>query len=483
MFLRKRILLYIIPFLLVSVTAGEVHGFEPYENYTYDYEINPWREPQAYIPDGTISGETLGISGFNDPSDVFVAGDGQIYIADTGNNRIIVLTDDYSLTGIIDQFENHGSMDHFNKPEGIFVTKEGHRYIADTENKRIVVLDSGNRLITIMEEPAFNVDSSLIYMPVKIAVDDAGRIFVISRHFNMGMIELDKSGQFTSFFGAITVTAGVVNRLWRRIATQQQRDKMIQNVPTEYSGNDVDEEGFVYGTIGTENSAQPIRKLNSLGIDVLRRMGAYPPRGDINASYDEDGWPVRTSLADICVGNFGIYSVLDSTRGRVFTYNNDGSLMYVFGAIGNRAGTLLQPKAIDQTASGEFLLVDGALDQIVRFKPTVYAAMINEAVEFQYHRDYDHAKQKWLQILQYTSKSELAYVEIGKVYYRNGEYATAMDYFKLGNDKVWYSNAYKKYRRIFLNRLFDAVLNTSIVILVVLMVSWIFYARKKRGRR
>jgi len=459
----------------------EVLAFEPYRNYTYDYQGETWGEPQAYIPGGVIRGEDLGIGAFLSPSDIFVASDRRIFIADTGNNRIVILTSSFALERTIDSFNNENIIETFNKPEGVFVTEEGTIYIADTENRRIVILGSDYALDRIIPEPDFKVDMPLIYRPIRIVVDQAGRMFIISRHFNMGMIELDATGQFDSFFGAITVSANLVNRLWRRIATQEQRDRMVQSVPTEYSGNAVDPEGFVYGTIGTPNAPQPIRKLNPMGVDVLRRLSLNPPQGDLSISYDDKGWPVRSSLTDICLGDYGVYSVLDATRGRIFTYSEDGSLMYVFGSLGNRVGSFLQPNAIDRTADGEYLVADGILQQVVRFRPTSYASLIHEAIRAQYRREYAEAERQWMEVLRYTSKSEMAYIEIGKAYYRKGAYASAMRYFRLGNDRIQYSKAFKKFRRESMGAVFDVGMSALVLVLVGVLYLVIRRRLDRRG--
>ena len=59
---------------------------------------------------------------------------------------------------------------------------------------------------------------------------------------------------------------------------------MIQFVPTEYSNVAIDSEDFIYATTTTFNQSDlinnpdrvnPIRKLNSLGDDILIKNGYY----------------------------------------------------------------------------------------------------------------------------------------------------------------------------------------------------------------
>ena len=344
----------------------------------------------------------------------------------------------------------------------------------------LVVLEADGRLWKIMGEPDFQLDESFIYAPVRVAVDGAGRVFVVSKNVNYGMVELDKDGNFRSFYGAIQVTSSLSDLLWRRIATKAQREKMLQNVPTEYSSNAVDGDGFIYGTISTQSADQFIKKMNPMGSDVLRRMGSVDPNGDIELP-DADEKPVRSVLTDICVGRGGVYSVLDTRQGRVFTYDNDGNLLYVFGALGNRNGCFVQPSVVDVLPDGTFLVADSGLNQILRFYPTEYAQKINAAVGYQYNRDYASAEASWMEVLKYTAKSELAFNEIGKAYYRQEAYTAAMKYFKLSGDRTQYSKAYKEYRRQVLNDSFSTVMTCLSVLAAGIVV--LVCVRRRKGRK
>ena len=133
---RQGILTIVIAvYLTISVTAAT-----PYQNYTYDKSQETQAEPQAYVPVQAVSGVIAGTIDFSEPQDIFVAENSNIYIADTGNNRIVVLNKEMHFVQEIKEFQNNGQIDTFQKPSGIYVTKENELYIADTENQRIVVL-------------------------------------------------------------------------------------------------------------------------------------------------------------------------------------------------------------------------------------------------------------------------------------------------------------------------------------------------------
>lgn len=63
----------------------------PYDSYNYDYRENIVYTPAPYTPDRSVSGLTIKVGGFNNPQDIYTAADGRVYIADTNNNRIVVM--------------------------------------------------------------------------------------------------------------------------------------------------------------------------------------------------------------------------------------------------------------------------------------------------------------------------------------------------------------------------------------------------------
>jgi len=140
--------------------------------------------PAAYVPDGAISGVGLQVGAFSGPQDICVAPNGDLYIADTGNNRIIVVDDrGEKVLKIIDTFDNQGAEDTFNAPTGVCVSENGQLYIADRENRRIVVLELDGSLVKIVENPQADVlGENYVFKPLKVSVDYADRIYCIAQN-------------------------------------------------------------------------------------------------------------------------------------------------------------------------------------------------------------------------------------------------------------------------------------------------------------
>ena len=94
----------------VSTNVGKpINNFTvPYTSYLYDFWGESVPALQAYLPSREIRGEDLGVGSLRNPSDIFVSKDGTVYIADTGNNRVLVLNESWELRHTIDVFTLDG---------------------------------------------------------------------------------------------------------------------------------------------------------------------------------------------------------------------------------------------------------------------------------------------------------------------------------------------------------------------------------------
>lgn len=447
------------------------------EQSSYNYSF--WREavpaPPAYLPTMIINGHELGIDALQTPSDIFVANNHEIYIADTGNNRIVILNDVFEYKDTIDSFQVDGAKQTFSSPEGVYVTNENHVYIADTGNSRVVHLDDKLDLVKVIDEPESEMlANNFSFRPKKVAVDDAGRTFVLSEGVFDGFMEFSVDGYFTTFIGANRVQVDAVDYLWRRFATREQRSQMVMFVPTEFTSLDLDEDGFIYAT-NIDHSDDVIKKINARGDDILRREGYFNPIGDID--YDRDQGPSR--LIDIAVADHGIYSVLDSRRGRIFTYNNDGFLLYVFGELGNKVGEFHTPIAIERF-DDFFLVLDQELGEITVFRSTAYGHTIDEAVRSYEQGDEDRAQALFEDIVNMNINLEFAYTGIGKALLRKDQFEDAMYNFEQSLDRRNYSKAYLLYRNAILRDNFSLVMG----IIFSVVAAWIgFSVYRKRLKR
>lgn len=477
----KKIILIPVIIILVAVNCTEVSASAnlPYQTYNYDYWNDIYFTPAAYIPDGNISGVDLGTENMVTPQDVYAADDGRVYICDTGNNRILVLDTGMKLANIISSFDHDGKSDTFNAPSGIFVTNDNELYIADTGNFRVVALKEDASLLKIIENPTSEVlGDDFQFAPLKVAVDYADRVYVIAKNMFQGIMAFDENANFTGFSGTIKVTVSAYDKFWRMLKTKKQRERDAQFIPTEFTGLDIAPDGFVYATNVDAQGLQSVRRLNPKGQDVIKKLRNGKLSGDLYWAHGgEYAGPSR--IADIIYRGDGIYSVIDTIRGRIFTYDHEGNLLYIFGGIGSQEGTFQSPAAIE-IKDDRVLVLDSYRGEIMCFKPTKYGRLINDAVALRYDGDEASAVELWKQVLKLDANFELAYRGIGKSYLAAGENRKAMEYLKLGMDREYYSIAFKRYRDDILKDNLAYIFTGGILLLVLVFIAKAV-KRKKKG--
>lgn len=481
--MRKRIAGLILSVLFIGLSLGETvqAASIPYDTYNYDYRENIVFTPAAYVPDTSVSGVNLGVGAFSSPQDMCVSPEGNIYIADTGNNRIVVT--DSSMTKVIqviDGFERDGQTDTFKAPYGVCVSEKNELYIADSENKRIVVLSENGDFIKIVDNPTSEIlEEGYVFTPLKVSVDYADRIYCIGKNMFEGIMVFDENGDFTGFFGTIEVKITLWEKFWRKIATKEERAKQQLFIPTEFTGIDVDNDGFVYASNLDSEGVQAVRRLNPSGTDVIKKGQRENVGGDI-AIGGTSVYSGPSTIVDVVYRGSGIYSILDSRRGRVFTYDREGNLLYIFGGLGSQAGTFTTPVAIE--SQGDMVMVlDSYRGEVLTFKETRYGNLINDAVALRYDGDETLAVEKWKEVLKLDENNELANTGIGKAYLTAGDNKTAMKYLKLGMSRDYYSIAFKRYRNEILRDNMNLFMTVIVAVCIVLVV-WKRFQNKKKSK-
>ncbi len=479
----KRISVLLLTLVLL-LSCFPMVGFAdelPYDTYNYDYWENIVHTPAAYVPDGSISGVDLGVGAFLNPQDISAAPNGDLYIADTGNNRIVVVDGEReTVKKVIDSFVMDGSEQTFNSPYGVCISDDELLYIADRENQRIVVLELDGSFVKIVRDPVSDVlPDGFVFKPLKLSVDYAGRIYCIAQNMFQGIMVFETDGQFSGFFGTINVTLSLWEKFWKKIATKEERQNQTLYIATEFTGMAIDENGFVYATNIDENGDQGVRRLNPRGEDVIKKGENENVGGDLwNLTGTYGG---VSQITDVAYRGNGIYSLLDRKRGRIFTYDHEGNLLYIFGGLGTQEGVFTTPAAIEQW-NGELLVLDASTGNICRFAATEYGRLINEAVALRYSGDEALAVPLWEQVLKLDENNELANSGIGKAYLSAGENELAMKYLKLGMNREYYSVAKKRYRAELLREYLGTVLTVIAVAIVATKVGIYAYDRHKEKK-
>ena len=496
--MKKFICLLLVAVLLVGVFPVGAFALGP-THYTYAY--NEWTvpipSPDAYRVSAYILGQHLEFQGenigaFREPQDLHVHGE-LLYVADSGNHRIIILEffedTTFEVVDIRTYAMQNGEPTTFRNPHGIFVSdweaNRGQIWIADTDNNRVLHLDENWNVVNEILHPGIHgtslLSASSDFLPSKIAVDFSGRLFVQARHINRGLMEFDRYGNFAGYMGAPDVTVGIWDQFWRFIATQEQRERMLLNVPVEYNNLSIDHEGFIFVTTSSPD-VEPVSRLNAMGEDIMIRNGWHDPMGDLWWGTGADRSGPSVLVAVTALPN-NIFIVFDRNRGRLFAYDTQGEMLYAWGGPGNREGFFTFPTALDNMGHTLFAL-DGGVGSnfaaITRFDLTEYGALINEALDMYQRGLYEESYDLWNEVIRINGNFGLAYIGIARALLRQGYYREAMHFFRLQNDFRNYGRAFNFYRRIWMEQNFWMfALGIGILIVVPPVVKKVIKVRRE----
>ena len=499
--------------LTMSVTA---FADEPYNSYNYDNWDAAIPSQAGYTVEKVLSGQSMDFSKLRDQSDPLYISDTEstslseardfynykdeeLWVADTSNNRILRLDKDFKLTGCYKGVTGtskaegveslpDGSGTVFKEPQGLFVTDSpttGKQtvYIADYANARVVraTVESATELKLEQEylKPTEALYTSKTFNPTKVVVDYAENVYAVVKSVNTGSVQFKADGSFTGFYGAnrVAVTAAVIaQKLWRKIASNEQIEGMSRNVPVEYANFDMDDEGFIYTVTEVTTSTDAVKKINPAGYNIWDNVvGDEYKFGD----HTDAVWDMATKktyatkLTDIAVSSDGLINVLDFETGRVFQYDRLCNLICIFGTKNSAAdqrGSFSTPNAVE-VFNGKVLVLEGSKtrNDITVFKMTTFGENLHKAFELYDEGLYVEAAPYWNEVIKRDGGYTYAHVGLGKADLKNHKYRDAMERFEIANDKDDYDKAFEYYRDEWLQGHFTGIA----VVVVILVVLWI----------
>ncbi|MCD7772098.1 MAG: hypothetical protein LUH23_08460 [Oscillospiraceae bacterium] len=503
--------------MLTVTMAVTAFADDPYTSYNY----NAWKEAvpsqNGYQVTDTITGADIGLDQLSDPdSEFFISEDEpatlsdakdfflcesteEWYIVDTGNNRIIKTDLEFNLLACYKTFTGSSmttettledgtvevtEANTLKSPYGIYVDEDGIMYIADRDNQRVIKCNQDCEIIMEYTRPESELYDSVSFYCTKVLVDAAKNVYIICPAVNSGAIMYSASGSFLGYFGAnkVEVTATVViNRMWRRIATESQSATLTKATPVEYANFDIDEQGFIYTVTEAANTTtDAVKKLNPAGENIISRTenGAEIVFGD-QTSVTYSGTTYSTRLTDIAIGDNGIVNILDYTSGRIFQYDREFNLLFIFGCDQeDQNGGFDNPNAIE-TYGDKVYILDGRNNDITVFSETLFGSYVHEANEMYNEGLYEDSLALWKEILKRDGNYNMAYVAIGRALLNQDEYQEAMKYLKAGFDDEDYDKAFEYYRKDLIRNNFTAAI---IVIAVLIVLYLVVKMLQKRGK-
>lgn len=411
----------------------------------YFEEESGWILPSqvGYVPEREFGLELK----LNGPQDMFLDHEENLWIVDTGNNRVLKVDKYGKLLMTVPANPREVTL---RRPEGVFVNRNGEIFVADTQNNRIVHFNPDGTLNRILPKPeSVILGSDFNYQPTKLAQDYRGYLYVVNSNDYRGMLMIDGDGLFRGFFAPNRVPFSIRKILIDLFATEAQKEKLSRDLPTPHSNLTIDEKGFIYTSTIYERRNQ-IKKLNSVGKNIFpeKQYGVFARRGYTITP---------PSIIDLAVDSKGIVSAVDSAHGYVYQYDQDGNLLLMFGDKGEFVGGFGFPTAIEVDSEGFIYVLDKDRNNVQVFRPTQFAELVHTAAQLYTDGRYDEAAGPWREILQYNTNYSLAHSGIAKAYMRLEMWDEAMHHYYLAKNREGYSDAFIEKRYVFMRNHFEYV--------------------------
>lgn len=468
---------------VLAAAAMPVCAWQTGQSYAYDTRGRSVYAPVAYEAAQAVYGADTGAGAFSDPADLYVGGDGQIYIADTGNDRIVVLDEELKAVRIIERVDTADGETTLRTPKGVFAAPDGLLYICDTGHSRVIAVDEHDRVVRRMTADGIDaLNENIAFSPEKLAVDSDRNVYVVSSSVYQGILEYDADDRFFGFFAPneVPVTADVLlSAFWKRLFSSTQRDALSKTLPSPYNNLTIDAEGFLYTTAENVDPSLVIKRLNSVGTNILQAPnGGARTYGDRETSY-ENGREVTSRFIDVCVDAEGVICGLDAARCKAFLYDGEGELLCIFGGRGSSMGQFLGVSAVDKRGD-DYLILDPRKNCLTVFRPTRYMQDVREALRYYREGLYMESIRSWEVVLRQNANFVLAWRSIGRACLQEGDVQKAMTLLERGDDEYFYSLAFQEARRAFVRR--SAVWVLPALVLLCIAAAIIRRHHKKRRR-
>lgn len=478
--MKKAIISVMMIWLILAGAVCPVSAWaaEAYESYSYDSRGNAVPSQAGYTAVKSVSGSDIGAGNFDSPSDIFLSGDGMFYIADTGNDRVIVVDSNFEgVCGIYESFIlSDGSKTNLSEPTGVFVSAERDMmYIADSGNSRVIVCSTDGQVkmeITKPDSPVY--DSQKTFIPRKVIADKAGNIYVQLSNNTNGAAMFSPDGEFMGFYGANRTepTAEVVLKYIRNLfSSEEKRSQRTRTVPAGITGFDIAGDFIFTCTSSSTQRLDTVKKLNAAGKNIFADKELV--FGDLMPVYNAvRNEYLAPSIIDIDVSEEGFINCLDLTTGRVFQYDEDCELIFIAGTKADQLGGFKEPAAVE--SDGERLYVlDSGKNTVTVFEETEFGRTVHKAVKLYNDGYYEEALEPWYEVLRRDGNYRRAYVGVASALLNKGDYSGAMKYARLGYATDIYNKAFEGWREIFIREHFVHIC----VITALLVIAYIFRQR------
>ena len=473
--MMKRFCACLLTALLMMSSAFAAVGVDA---FVADKDENYIPIPAAYEVYTTF--KNLDDYGFmNHPEDIFIGKDNLLYVADTENNRVLVMNRE----GVVLEEITEACGKKLSKPRGVYVGDLEQHLSAPTT--KLLMMAPPEQIVQMLAEaqaqfgesvaltcskPYFLalLENSFTFDVQKLFVANTGYIYVLK---GANLIAIDEANNFRGYLGADDVGFSLSRTLIRMFGSKSQIERTVKQEPASYSNFYIGADNMIYGILSNKETAQ-IRKLNSVGNNT------YETKKYGFTLEDKEGKLLHPTMADITVEDNGIITVVDRITGLIYQYDQEGNLLCTFGGIGTVGGLFQIPVSIDHDSEGFLYVLDYNTGSITVFKPTHFIKLIHQAVTLHGEGRYAEALDYWQQALEIDSNYALAHQGVAKVMGKQENWEDALASYYLADDKEGYSEAFAEYRHETFRQHFVPIV-LGIAVGALLLVKLLGFLKKK----
>ena len=305
------------------------------------------------------------------------------------------------------------------------------------------------------------------FQPQKVIVNKAGMMFVVCKSNTNGIVEISpaEGGTFLGYYGTNFASVNLQQIIYRAIMTDEQRSKMVSNMPSTPDNLAIDDKGLIYTVTRGEKDAT-VKKLNIAGKNMLQ--------SGTEGIYDD-------APAAVAVGNHdNIYVV--SAKGYIYEYNDQGEPLYIFGAADDgtqRVGLSTQITSIQVGKDDSIYVLDADKNQIQVYRPSEFTQKLHNALNLYSQGKYTESRKPLTEVLKMNSMFDYANKAMGRAYYQESNYDQALHYARLAKDWSGYSDAFWEIR----NQWLKNNIVTALLVIVGLWILWMVLRKldQKKG--
>ena len=409
--------------------------------------------PLTYTVERVITLFTPDSMSLQNPADMFIDPHNNLFILDV--NRIIKYSIDESGLTYVRTYHLQGDT-AVSGASGIFVDSFGDIFIADTNNNRVLVVgaETGSFVEEFVQPDSPLYDTQYAFRPVQVAVDTLGQLFILNDEDDNGFIILDAHNRFMGYTAPFQVAPeSFIDAIIRNFATEAQRQRIGRRTRPMHS-NFVfapDNTFFVTSARASENQ---LMRFTSVGINI------FPLSGDL--SFPE----LEAALIDVAVDAHGNISVLDNNSGFIVQYSAQGVMLTAFGGRGGWAGTFINPVALEIDSYGRMYVLDRTTGSIHVFRPTAFMDQVHGALALYSEGRYNEARDLWYQIHNVHSAYPAAVHGLARAYFRQDDFINAMAMYQRIYNVRGYSDAFEQWRLTVLRDNFGFIVLGGLALIV-----------------